>query len=732
MTHQTLDFGPIHLQREDREPAPYMLSGHKAYVLATTNGALDPLGAEHLVGEMGGLWVHPVKFADGWYTVIHQDETATAMTSCEHFEGRMSDATLHFRHNQLTVARTDVMAEDAAALFGLLQVSNIGTEVWQGAISMVLRVNIRPSWFSGWERGQTLLREEQGLVTAYDSDWQGRWGLAYGSPESPNDVLIAQDGAKDTVELRYEVTIEPGATRRWEFLLTADHQHGHDAARQLWASLAGQGAQILAAKRERYAEIAWGGVQLETPDPDINHEYALAKLNLHMLWADYAPYLPGYFLAGVPEYPQLFGCDTTYSVPGATAAGFTQQTKSALQLLADRARMACGRVPHEITTNGRTFNPGNTQETPQFALAAWDYVRWSGDLAFLREMYPLCREGVMEYVGGLWDFDGDGYPWGDAMVERTGMGALKLDSACYLYAAWRVLGEMAAILERPEAEQYRSRANDWRGRFERDWWLPDQHLYADSLHSDLQPQLDGHWTQVVPVQLGIARPERAEQVLDELHRSFTNEYGLMHTRGEEARVWTLGTGLLALADVRYGRTSAAVEQLHHIALTTHNGMLGAFEELIPAGLCFMQLWSAAMYVQCVVEGFLGLDPLAHAHQLTIRQSLPPDWPSLALRNVQIGKHRLDIRATTAGCEIHHRAGQHPLHLRYGIRSTNLASYQPVGAATTPVSLETVHDGTLLCFDLRSASSVSISITGDQATLSIDTLEGGGHEQQGPN
>ena len=48
-----------------------------------------------------------------------------------------------------------------------------------------------------------------------------------------------------------------------------------------------------------------------------------------------------------------------------------------------------------------------------------------------------------------------------------------------------------------------------------------------------------------------------------------------------ARVWTLPTGLLALADVRYGRTEAAVEQLHHIALTTQHGMLGAFEELIP-------------------------------------------------------------------------------------------------------------------------------------------------------
>ena len=119
--------------------------------------------------------------------------------------------------------------------------------------------------------------------------------------------------------------------------------------------------------------------------------------------------------------------------------------------------------------------------------------------------------------------------WSNAGAWAT----LKLDSACYLYAAWHALAEMANVLDRPEAEQYRARAAGWRERFERDWWIEARHLYADSLHSDLCPQLDGHWTQVVPIQLGIAGPERAQLVLDELERSFVNEYGLVHTRGRE-------------------------------------------------------------------------------------------------------------------------------------------------------------------------------------------------------
>ncbi len=478
MTNQRLDFGSIQLSQTD-QPALFMLSGQKMYLLGAISGAIEPIGAEHLVGEMGGLWAHPVKFADGWTPVVHAAGATTALTAADEFVGRLSDATLRYGHGALQIERTDVIAESEAGLWALLTVTNTGDTAWQGELGLRLQVNMRPSWFSGWDTGDAKLYQERGVIVGYDTLWQGRWGLAFGGALPADQVLFGEEGSRPTVELRYQATLAPGASATWEFLLTTDHQQGHSGARQLWRRLIGQGAATVAAKRQLYHAIAWGGVQLTTPDVAFNHEYALAKVNLHMLYADYGPYLPGYFLAGVPEYPQLFGCDTAYAAAGAAAAGYGPRIKSALSLLAERAWQSCGRVPHELTTNARTFNPGNTQETPQFTLAVWDYVRWTGDLAFLRQMYPLCREGVLEYVGGLWDVDGDGYPWGDAMVERSGMGSLKLDSACYLYAAWNVLAEMAAALGQPEATVLQARAAAWRERFERDWWLPAEQLYAE-------------------------------------------------------------------------------------------------------------------------------------------------------------------------------------------------------------------------------------------------------------
>ena len=721
MITQRLDFGPIQMERRDEEASLYMLSGKKMYFLGATDGRRVPIGVEHLVGEMGGLWAHPVKFVDGLVIRLHEGDTTTPLT-CHEFVGHLSDATLYSEHAALRIARTDFVAEHDAALFSLLSITNTGTEAWTGIVGAEMRWSMRGCWFGGWEHGEALLHREQHFVTVTDTLWQGRWGAAYGSVPAPESMRFGEDEGKATAELRWPITLALGATQSWEILLTVDHQRGETGARQLWATVVGHGERELAAKRARYQAIAWEGVQISTPDQKVRHEYALAKLNLHMLYADYGPYLPGFFLAGVPEFPQLFGCDTAYTTAGAVAAGFREEMKSALLLLGERARMACGRVPHELTTNGRTFNPGNTQETPQFALAVWDYVRWTGDLEFLRLMYPVCREGVMEYVSALWDFDGDGYPWGDAMVERPGMGSLKLDSACYLYAAWHALDEMATVLGRAEAADYRARAADWLVRFERQWWLPDEQLYADSLHTDLRPQLDGHWTQVVPIQLGIASPERSALVLDELHRSFVNEYGLVHTRGREERVWTLPTGLLALADVRLGRVEAAVEQLHNIARTTQSGMLGAFEELIPSGLCFMQLWSAAMYVQCVVEGLLGLTPAAHRHELRMFPALPAAWPEVTISNLEIGTHLLDLCATHAGATITHQRGLEPLHLKYHNRGMLVATIECTGNDTETVTLEQQEELNLIHIALPPRTTVTIILEETHARVHLQPIK----------
>src|SRR5215217_4803323 len=633
ISQRTLRFGPHTLLAADpgSEVVPYFLAGRKMYYVGMTTGDLQPIGAEHLVGEMGGMWAHPLKVADGMTLLISEPDGTQPMAHAVELIELLSHIEWRYRIGGMEVKRRDFVAEDHAAFFALLTLKNAGARARVGKLHLLVWLKFLGGWFSG--------------NSARGGD---------------------------------------------EFWLAADHERGHDGARHLFSQLAGTGEKLLTDKVNRYHQKVFQGVALEAPDRAVNRAFALAKANLQLLSADYAPNLPPYFLAGVPEYPQLFGCDTEYTVPGATAAGFEETAKSALLALADYGQRACGRIPHEITTNGRVFHPGNTQETPQFAAACWDYFRWTGDLTFLRRVYPLCKEGIDDYMPAIWGPAGSLYPIGDGVVERHGMGARKLDSTCYLFQALRALRDMAETLEYPDdARRYGARLSELGRRFELDWWLEDEQMYADSLHTDGTPQFDGHWTVVLPLQLGMAEPARLRRSLERIEREWVNRWGLVHTREREELVWTLPTGLLALTAFRYDKPDLGLQLLQNIAETASYGTLGAFKELIPIGLCFVQLWSAGLYAQGIIEGLLGLSPLAHLHRLSIAPCLPIGWPRARLSAVSVGAHTLTVEIWPDGLDIQHISGPEPLDLRYRL---------PAGVATLEHALPYVTPPELIADD----------------------------------
>jgi hypothetical protein len=685
ISQRTLRFGPHTLLAADagRDVVPYFLSGQKMYYVGMTTGDLQPIGAEHLVGEMGGLWAHPIKVADGLTLLISDADGVRSMAHNIELIELLSHLEWRYRLGGMEIKRRDFIVEDQAVFVSLLTLRNAGARPRSGRLHLNVWLKFLGCWFGAQATGGGEYWLEDRLVLGYDRLWQGRWGVAFGTTVAPDECIFTPRPVGQQATLVYPFTINPGGSQTWEFMLAADQERGHEGARRLFAQLAGSGEKLLQAKVDRYHERIFGGAALETPDKSVNRSFSLAKANLQLLSANYSPNLPPYFLAGVPEYPQLFGCDTEYTVAGATAAGFGDTAKSALLGLADYGGRACGRIPHEITTNGRVFHPGNTQETPQFAAACWDYFRWTGDFAFLRQVYPVCKEGLDEYMPAVWS-GGKLYPVGDGVVERSGMGSCKLDSTCYLFQAMRALRDMAEALELPdEARRYGGRLDELRRRFENDWWIEDESMYADSLHSDGRQQLDGHWTVVLPLQLGMASDDRARRALERIDREWVNQWGLVHTREQEELVWTLPTGLLALTAFRYGQPSLGVRLLENIALTASYGTLGAFKELIPIGLCFVQLWSVGLYLQAMIEGLVGLRPLAHRHQLAISPCLPANWPQVRLSGVRIGEHLATLRVTPASLEVLHVEGSVDLQLLYRLPPSAELLAPAAGPGQTP-------------------------------------------------
>lgn len=640
---QRLRFGPLRWGKADDLRGLFFLSGSRMYEVGRMDGSFPRVGW-HLPGEMGGVWAPPLKILDGftWELEVAPGAGWRLEDACAFTHG-FSYADFRFERESppLRVRRWDFLVEEEAALFSLLTLQHSGSRPLKLRLRLWVDVHLRSGWgtsLAELESSEDVLSFHEGLLLAHKAGHRDRWGVALGAEIPPQDLSCERRRGK----LEYEVSLEPGERQRVRGLIVAVDEGGPQEALRRFHTLLPRMETLFIEKRRACRKHVFEGVQFEGSDPSFREAFWCAKANLQMLSVQ-VPTLGRYPFAGVPEYVQLFGTDTAYAVPGLMGAGLWAVAREGLRRLAQAARAQGGRVPHEIALDGTVVHPGNAVETPQFVSACWEYVRWTADRAFLQEVYPVCRRGIGHLLERC-DEDGAWYPEGEGMIERPGLGPKQLDVVCYLQKALVDLAEMAEALGREpqEASEPRRRAAELRRRLLHDWWLEGEALFADSLDAANTPKLAGHWTVAVPLEIGLVDGDRGRRMLRRLRQDWVNGWGLVHTRGSEERVWTLPTGVLTLAEFRYGSVERGLQLLRSIGETLQRGMLGAYSELIPEGGELMQLWSAAMMIRGLVEGLWGLRPRAQQDLVELAPKLPSGWTFMALRDLRLGDHTLTL------------------------------------------------------------------------------------------
>src|SRR5215218_3409106 len=53
---------------------PYAAAGDRSYIIGTQDGNFPDLGG-HVPGEMGGVWIHPIKLVDGFWASVSEEGT---------------------------------------------------------------------------------------------------------------------------------------------------------------------------------------------------------------------------------------------------------------------------------------------------------------------------------------------------------------------------------------------------------------------------------------------------------------------------------------------------------------------------------------------------------------------------------------------------------------------------------------------------------------------------------
>jgi hypothetical protein len=692
----------------------FVAAGTGAYVVGVEDGTFPPIGW-HTTGQMGGVWAPPIKLLDGlWFGLSGSWlDSATSYTSGPGFV-RLTFPVTDGLQPTLTEFAPDGLS---AVLFGLTLVPVNGSAatvtVTADAHSEVSAAYPWGSTTPTWDQfnNQNAVSAANGLIqfNQEQTPWYADVGAAtapsgtatgsgYWGPTSASDQAVF--GTKgEGGQLTWNLAVPAAGRTLW--LGVAGSQNGAaNAGQALQAALANPAGLLQSKISERDSVAAQ--TNLQVPDSGVQQALLWSKLNLADLSRTIAEAairdtkagtvypaplatVPGLSAidAAYPDYAEFFGTDGAYSTYGLSVSGQWQTAVNwlnAMRTVSEIVNGNSGKVLHEITSTGAVYygdttEPGDINETAQFAIAADLVWKWSGDNSVLTDNYKFIDAGE-HYLASLATGPDHLWPVGDGIVENPSLGGEALDVASETIQALAALHDMAVAMNDTSTAAWAAQREQAMLKAFGQWWISSQHLYADSLCTAAgagtsctaagQQLQQRWWTSVAPMEQDIAPVANADAALGQLETpTFTGSCGLyvdgvggpMGTSGQSC--YLVNTGALAVGEANYGRLPQAVTDMDKIASQLTVEMPGSLPELAASAQYnpfeaftsranVMQAWSSYGLLWTVVNDLLGVSPDAPAGSVAVVPDIPPSWPSMSAGNLHVGAGTLGETASRHG------------------------------------------------------------------------------------
>jgi len=371
----------------------------------------------------------------------------------------------------------------------------------------------------------------------------------------------------------------------------------------------------------------------------------------------------GHKISGRPGYGWYFGRDGEWSGFALLDYGDYKKVKSELEFY-QKFQDLNGKIFHEVSTSGYVHYDAS-DATPLYIVLAGRYLKYSGDVDFIKESWPYIKKAI-DYC---YSTDTDN----DLLIENTNVGHGWVEggalfgshTSLYLASCWAAaLNEAAFMAEnlnlKPESPKYLKDAETVNNTINRKYWNNKLDYYFHGMLKNRSFIKEQTIMPAIPMLFGQADADKASEILP-LFASyeFSTDWGSRIVKESSKHfnpdgyhtgsVWPLFTGWTALAEYEYSNSVQGFSHIMDNLKIYKNWGLGFVEEVLngeiykPSGVCPHQCWSETMVLQPAIEGMLGFKPDAPENKITLSPAFPADWDSVTITNIKTGNHNLKMK-----------------------------------------------------------------------------------------